>query len=73
MISKTLENIEKEIKFIKEIATEEHFKYVEEMCNKVNKRNNNLQERINKAIEYISKHNCIAMYEEYTPKEYEYC
>ena len=31
------------------------------------------QERIDKAIEYISKHNCIATYEEYKPTEYEYC
>ena len=30
-------------------------------------------ERIQKAIEYISKHNCIATYEEYKPTEYEYC
>lgn len=30
-------------------------------------------DRIQKAIEYISKHNCIATYEEYKPTEYEYC
>ena len=32
-----------------------------------------LQNRIDKVIEYISKHNCIATNEEYMPKEYEYC
>lgn len=32
-----------------------------------------LETRIQKAIEYISKHNCIATYEEYKPTEYEYC
>jgi len=32
-----------------------------------------LNNKIDKAIEYISKHNCIATYEEYKPTEYEYC
>ena len=53
MISKTLEDIEKDIKYLKEIANEEYFKKVEEMCNEVNKRNNELQERIDKAIDFI--------------------
>jgi len=32
-----------------------------------------LNNKIDKVIEYISKHNCIATYEEYKPTEYEYC
>lgn len=32
-----------------------------------------LQQRIDKAIEYIKEHNCIGMNKEYLPKEYEYC
>ena len=53
MISKTLEDIEKDIKYLKEIANEEYFKKVEELCEEVNARSYKLQDRIDKAIEYI--------------------
>lgn len=56
MISKTLDKIQKDLDFIKEIATEENFKRLEERCDFVNTRNNELQNRIDKAIEYIEKH-----------------
>ena len=56
MISKTLEDIEKDIKYLKEIANEEYFKKVEKLCEKVNARSDKLQNRINKAIEYINTH-----------------
>ena len=39
MISKTLENIEKDLQFIKEIANEENFKKLEERCNYVSEIN----------------------------------
>jgi hypothetical protein len=32
-----------------------------------------LENKIDKAIEYIKEHNCIGMNKEYIPKEYEYC
>ena len=51
MISKTLEDIEKDIKYLKKIANEEYFKKVEEQCEFVNKRNNDLQNKIDKIKE----------------------
>ena len=57
MISKKLEDIEKDLQFIKEIANEENFKKLEERCNyvsemneKVITENKDLCSRIKKAI-----------------------
>ena len=55
MISKILDRIQEDLDFIKEIATEENFKRLEEKCDFVNTRNKELQQRINKAIEYIEE------------------
>lgn len=53
MISKTLENIEKDIKFLKEISNDKYFKKIEQQCEFVNNRNKELQERIDKTITKI--------------------
>lgn len=55
MISKTLDKIQKDLDFIKEIASEENFKRLEERCDFVNTRNKELQRKINKVIKDLEE------------------
>lgn len=55
MISNTLNNIEEQLKELNKIINADYFVRIERKCELVNRRSDDLQKRIDKAIKYIRK------------------